>query len=591
MKAPDKAADRTSRRSSVNRSSVLIAEFGGKLGDLPFPCSCDEAVGLPQITVHLVAVTVTNLLPCQRRSRVELGSFGGRLAWFGLITGCAAAPFLAKRGKPVIQRLAPSLRSFLVRGAFALGLLGMLSAARLCVADDGGENQPDWRTFELGNSGDLFVKILVKRRATMADRDWLMFEFENRASEPVVLRNPHYHTRRTCYHLANGKAANFSSLASGNPYDMFPEAWRTTPVSPITVKPGKHRISEQPSDYSTALLGLPPRGGYLVKASVHFRTDVVGQDAIDTGYPGTAIEFEWLYPTEEQLAEMRQRLKQLLQEPKNRAYHAYILNALLKVPEVAEAAPTTAMLDALQRRKEPFEGREYLADSISERFATDPDVIKHFRQRLLDGDQRAIEDLVRAKKVWSNELLEPLLTLFEGQSRGRRTVITMIAERHMGERPDPAVAKRLSRAWLRDARYLDKQPQEVDRDYRPLWAWELTALGQTRDMEMLPRIVPLLDDKTRVYPEGPTSRATSVIPPTRACDAALVAISYLLDGKAAGQVSSFDVQNRVPRTPDMTFRTRWKLEEEGAAAIRDKMIAAMKKRLTERDSNEGKSSD
>jgi len=488
-----------------------------------------------------------------------------------------------------MQRQNPSLRSLLARGAFALSLLGVLSPAGLRAADS--ENQPGWSTFELGNSGDLFVRILVRRQATMADRDWLAFEFENRGSKPVVLRNPNYHTRRTCYRLADGKTANGGGLASGNSYDMFPKAWRTTPVSPITVKPGKHRISEQPSDYSTALLGLPPRGGYLVKASVRFSTEVVGQDAIDTKHPGAAIEFEWLYPTEEQFAQMRQRLKQLLERPKNRAYHAYILNALLKVPEVAKAAPVTAMLDALQRRKEPFEGREYLADSISERFATDPEVIKHFRQRLLAGDQRAIEDLVRAKKVWSNELLEPLLTLFEEQPRGRRPVIAIIAERHMGERPDPAVAKRLSRAWLRDARYLDKQPQEVDSDYRSLWAVELTALAQTRDIEMLPRIVPLLDDKTRIYPEGPTSRAAFVIPPTRACDAALAAISYLLDGKAAGQVSSLGVHNRVPRTPDMTFQARWKLEEEAATAIRDEMIAAMKKRLTERDSNEGGSSD
>ena len=47
-----------------------------------------------------------------------------------------------------------------------------------------------WRTAELLRDGDLTVRLKVKRQATLADREWLIFEFDNAGRQPFACALP-----------------------------------------------------------------------------------------------------------------------------------------------------------------------------------------------------------------------------------------------------------------------------------------------------------------------------------------------------------------------------------------------------------------
>ncbi len=81
-------------------------------------------------------------------------------------------------------------------------------------------------------------------KASMDVENWLAIEFENQGNDPVKVEFGHYAIERWCF-SQSGRGQVSGGMASGSLDFVLPQ--------------GKYTISEGPSDYSAAILGLPPR--------------------------------------------------------------------------------------------------------------------------------------------------------------------------------------------------------------------------------------------------------------------------------------------------------------------------------------------
>ena len=401
-----------------------------------------------------------------------------------------------------------------------------------------------WQTSQLGRAGDFAVRIAVKGRSSPADEHWLRLEFVNDGKSPVRVKNASYSIDRQVFDLPAGTAAHSGGLASGNTFDLFPDAWKTTPVSPILLPPGVTAVAEHPSGYSTALLGLPPQTGWQVKATARAYVDLADGRRISTPDRGVEVTFVWVYPDEAGLAAMRKRLKALLGQPVNRPYHGYLLSGLLKMPPVAEAVNLEELLAGLRIRKGPFDGRPYLVDHLNAHHPKDPKVVGFYLAALGAADWAAAEDLLRlpvprkprtadqirpAPGIWDDRFVEPLVRMNEQAADHypkHRYVLTVLNRMYDRWKHDGSVAPRLSAALYKHFPGLKADPGRLDEWGVRSWASQANLLGLTRDPAALALLQPWLEVKVAIdrgsLPRDMIAR--------RACDVAHNAIRDLLGG-------------------------------------------------------------
>lgn len=156
-------------------------------------------------------------------------------------------------------------------------------AARQTALDAQAGLADAWHTVSVVQDKGLAVRLKVPRKASLADAGWMTFEFQNAGTDPLTLRGLNYRIECECDHLKTGRHVSSQSLASGNDYDLFPDAWKTTPVADRVVQAASlYRVVEQPSDYSATLLGLPPRNGLRVRAHIHFHVELKDRCRLDT---------------------------------------------------------------------------------------------------------------------------------------------------------------------------------------------------------------------------------------------------------------------------------------------------------------------
>jgi hypothetical protein len=427
-----------------------------------------------------------------------------------------------------------------------------------------------WRETVLLQEKDLTVRLKVLARASLADPEWLALEFENKGPRPLTVTNAHYRMTAEYRHRGTDQVAGSGSLASGNPYDLFPHAWATTPVSPIVLPPGKtYRAVEQPSDYSAALLGLPPPGGLSVRGRVFISVDLRdGRHLRPAEAAGLPFAFDWTYPTDGGFKALRARLVRLLRSPQNRAYHAYLLGAYLRIPQVARAATADELVTALARRRGPFEGRAEVAAYVAKHFRNAPAVAAYYRQRLKDGDVVVLADL-RHAALWDRAHVEPLVRLYESDPMKYHETLGVLHQYRGDWIKDGAIVRRLSAVVRRAYPALGQDVRRLEKDGLESWADAIMRLSMTGDRSALVLLRPALDDKRAFRSTKHLSMLGGAhVPPLRVCDVALEATLTLLDG-----------------SPDEAYRRAGPGPVGGGdleaayAALRDGMIAALKKRL------------
>jgi hypothetical protein len=439
-------------------------------------------------------------------------------------------------------------------------LTAALLSALLLSAPAGPE--APWRTAELLRDGDLIVRLKVKRQASLADTEWLALEFENAGRQPLVVTHAHYALNSERSNLQTGHPDSSGSLASGNMYDLFPDAWKATPVAPVVLEPGKtHRVAEQPSDYSAALLHPAPPGGLRVRATALLWLSLKDGRHLKTPDAGVSFEFDWLPPDAAGMRSLSDRLHKMLATPDRRYANGYVLDTLLKIPELAQAVTRDELLDAVARRTNA-DGRVYVARHLAQRFPNDPKVIAYYRGRLDAGDASALIDL-SSGGIWHPSFTETVLRLYETAPQNYGGAFVALDAHRADWARGVKVSERLAAVVRRLHPVLETPVAKLPDRQLQDWVAAARMLARTGDRAAVETLRPALDDRREFRFLSATQLPGSK---PRVCDHAAEALLTLLDGDKAGGLRA---AVGVPIGSDRGAQiARW-----------DRVIADLKKRL------------
>ncbi len=451
---------------------------------------------------------------------------------------------------------------------------------------------PAWQSVDLGRLGDLIFRVRVLTPASLRDEEWLSLEFENTGREPVRVTNAYYRIERTTLDPQSWHAVSFGSLASGNTYDLFPDAWKTTPVAPILLQPGVYRVVRHPSDYSAALLGLAPPAGWTVEARLHLTLELAGQRLFSTPTRGVPLTFEWRPVDPSRFDLLRARLRRLIHAPTRDDAHVYILQVLLNVPNVGDTLTAAELLASLAGRTGSLDGREALLAEIARRFPRDPAVLDYYATRLRAGPtpwrpgqppQRseydlALEDLAREPRIWDPNWVASLLDQFERLSVG--TTLSVLASHHADWPIGLAVPARLSTGVIAGARTLTRHPEDLTcHELTITWVNEARQLALTRDPAAVPLLRPYLNCRERILDLSRCAIAAGYLdypgPALRVCDVALDAILTL----RGEDLTAAYAEVRPPPAAADPFPRDLGAYESAMDAARDRLIADLLRRL------------
>jgi hypothetical protein len=440
----------------------------------------------------------------------------------------------------------------------------------LCAGAAAGErSEEDPKTVVTVSGLDLTVRVKILPKASLASTGWLSLELENTGREPMIVTNAFYRFDAERCDPKTGERRSSCGLSFGTTYDLFPDAWKTRPVSTIVLEPSKvHVVTDQPSDYSAALLGLAPEEGWRVRARFHVNLDLKGRGRMGSADEGLPFEFHWGRPDKAGFAELRARLMKILEGPEKKMHRAYLLSALLDVPDVARTASCADLLAAVAKRESGAEGREMIARHLGKRFKGDPAVVAFYKERVEAGDAHAVYDL---GAVWDKAFVEPLVRLYEEQGERHAHVLPLLHNHRSDWAKNADLAARLSAAYRKLRPIVDKNVAELTVKQLPTWAHELQYLAMTGDRTLVASLRPLLDDR-RVFRKSREAVSAIMTRPAtlRVCDCALDAILTLLDGNADEPYAKAGLSG---------FKS-W-LDDAKVSEFRDKMIADLKRRLAE----------
>lgn len=415
--------------------------------------------------------------------------------------------------------------------------------------------------------GGMTVRLEVARRATLADTSWIWIALENTGDSALVVESVYYRIESEYDDLESGTMRGSGSLASGNSFDLFPEAYRTSPVSQLVVPArSTHRVAEQPSEYSAALLRLPTEAGMRVRAFFHIHIDLEGGRDLSTPTSGIPFTFEWHVPDEGGFAAMRSRLARLLEIPEQKVHRTYLLGAYLGIPEVARAVSRDDLLGALTRRTEITLDRPTIARHLAARFQNDSVVRDYYLERFRSGDQAAVADLHEG--IWDPAFVEPLVSLFESATRFYAALLVL--HQHRDDwRSDARTVERLSSAVRRSNPQVEQRVAALKREQLASWASAVRDLSMTGDRSAVGLLKPALRDR-RAYQELKHMALAfdMPLPPLRVCDSALAAILTILDGDPENSYRAADLRGLHSGR-----------DTKALNAIRDRLIADLERRL------------
>lgn len=448
-------------------------------------------------------------------------------------------------------------------------LLKLIMFTWLAAVGCGQEPHPEWSALEVLRNDQVEVRLHYRPQASLSDEDWLKLEFTRLAGNDVKLTNGNYRIESERF-AADGKTlVSSGGLASGGIYDLSTDR--------------RLMQAEHPSRYSSALLGLAPQGGLIVKARLYLNLELSNGSRASTPTEGVPFTFKWNRPDEAGFRRMRHRLQVLLNEPQGESNrcHSYILGALLGIPEVSNDLPLAGLLAAIDRRSGGFDGREALVDHLKQRSSDIIEIRNHYLSRLESKDSRACEDLLRAPWLWDRRMIKPLVAMHELPNTPPFTELMVLSAHSADWADDRELPHRLSAPLLEHyGMFLKRTPEQLIQSKQlDYWAMYASDLGHTRDRDALPFLIPFLSCKEAFMdPRLAKPNAPGQLPyPYRACDAALNAILTILDGDTTKAFQAAGIPEPTPtgiwtlgRTPSIDEMT----------TLRDKMILTLKTRLT-----------
>lgn len=434
-------------------------------------------------------------------------------------------------------------------------LMVLLPAATL-LADD----IANWKTYPLASHRKLTVNLRVRPEATLADEEWIAIEFVNQGESPIVVKDASFTMKRT-----DRDFGGQPSLASGYRPSLFPDAFKTSPPGPTAIPLGTYRVVEMPSSYSSALLGLAPKRGQRIKATIKIELLLGDGTKVTTQPQLTPFEFKWSRPDEDGFERMRGRLKHLVANPVFRAFHPYIVGRLLRIDDVSSELTLPEVLAGLEKCGGLFTGRDNLTRFLDRRFPNDPVLVASLTERLRRPDKMVLYDLSLMPNTWDDKFLEPLLAKFEGNKANWRLAFMVLELHGPVQKSNAAVARRLTREIVASGALSNSDDGSGTSVYKLCNA--LGFLGRTHDRAALKHVKPFLDDKRHAVFES-LSRFSTQLPALRVCDYALEAALMLLDGDASPMYARFKNDG-----------TAWVAVQKKTTKRRDELIAKVKKRI------------
>jgi hypothetical protein len=495
-------------------------------------------------------------------------------------SNAVAAPLVACRRRRIRRTLELALAAAMV--SVALGI-AIVIIKRSQPPKNIYKISGPWLIVELGRVDNIVARLRVLRRASMDKEKWIAIEFQNEGNLAAMLGDVHYSIDRT----AGGGYSG--GMASGTNRDLFPEEWAKMPAGRVYLNPGTTSAFEQPSNYSSALLKIPSKNGWSIKATVSISFEVKAHGHYST--PKTIpFEFEWAYPTPDGIKHMRDRLKSLVSRPIINVDEAYCLNTMLETPELDGTLDAHELLAALTMHNGAFSGRNYILNYLNKKYSRSTEVIEHYQRLLEKHDGGAVDDIWHSPNIWSPPFAELLFQIYEHPTVAKSSptdtekIVDILARRNRGIPADQAIARRLSAGLLKISSVFEKKPSDLPLPQRQDWANSALLLGKTRDVRMIPRLRPFLDDRTMVWDEANIDKIaiTFSLPLTRACDVAMEAILTILDGsprKAGIDVPRIAVSG-IPNSRDLAAQLIFVKKE------RDTAIAALKERIAALPSTE-----
>jgi hypothetical protein len=441
-----------------------------------------------------------------------------------------------------------------------------------------------WRSVPVGEVGGVSVRVWVRPVASLADPDWLAVEVCNADRTPVWVRNANYRFESERSDPVPGRPGMTGGLASGNDHELFG-------TSAAALRPGRTWCVRPVSDYSAALLGLPPPAGWRVRATFHLTLDLADGRRLRTPDAGVPFTFAWVYPDIAGFEAMRDRLRGMLARPDRNISHVYLLDALFKIPAVASAADRDRLLAGLAVRSGTWDGRWSVVRRLAARHPGDPAVIAYFRRQLAVAPRRVVEDLA-AGGPWDPSFADTLLRLYADDPEDYRSAARALGTRwdrtmagpvialaalcpvrydealrlvveHRADWPDPAgTAFQLGTAVRRAYPVFGRDVRRLDGKDLERWVAAARIWGRTGDPAAVAALRPALDDRRPIGPDSPFRNGMAAHP-DRVCDVAARAIQTV-----AG-LPEWAELNRFGRPTDAEVFAHW-----------DRAIADLKARLS-----------
>ncbi|MEO6595632.1 MAG: hypothetical protein ABIP94_12840 [Planctomycetota bacterium] len=376
---------------------------------------------------------------------------------------------------------------------------------------------------ECHRSDQLSVRFQIAPRATIADTDWITFEFDNHTEHPIELGELMFQIREVeVFDRATGNLVCTKDIGSGNARDLLP----TQGYEPVMLPPGCTAAARWMNDQTAGMLGAPPAGGWRVRAHLWFGMGALDKPVTMPPIPGIAFDFEWLPPDEVGVQLLRERLAELqaarqLPDPSQR-----LLRTLLAMPEVGGVVPLATLL-AVREVNNGFRGPWHpVRAHLHARFATNAELADWLLERLRSLDPSALEDFAAFWSIWRPDFLPELVRRHE---RGEH-VLRLLEGRNAPHRDDPAVCQRLARGARSQlpaaVPKFDTMKPETRRNLASQLRTWITDIGMARDRSALPRLTPWLSCKeawTELLVSRPEPREHR-----RVCDAALDAVLRVL---------------------------------------------------------------
>jgi len=442
------------------------------------------------------------------------------------------------------------------------------------------EEKPPVQTVTVVDGPDLSVHLLVKSRPSMADPDWLAFEFANHGKAPIAIDTAYYSIDCVAKSRQEKNWRLATALALGNSRDLFPKTWKSGPGPAIVLQPNEtYRMSEQLSDFGAATLGLPPRGGLDVTCTLEMFICSSERQVFKTPRDKFTFAFEWACPDETGLQVIQDRLKQMLHNPVNEPHYYLLLGTLLRTENIVKVVSREDLFTSLKLCGERSVCRFHIADTLNKKYDATNELIVFYGDRLRVKELTSLDEVNRLG-LWSPSFISAVADCYSPTSPVNSIVLDLLHQHRDDWLEHKDDVRKLTGLIKKLHPVLDKSPENLAGEDLAKWAWAVGEIAMVADQSFIPVLRPALEDKRVWWRPDPRSAVTvfGARPPLiRVCDTACEAITVILEGKKASRCLL-----------DLSFGNGLHAPTESAfVADRDAMLEQLQKTLDVRDT-EGK---